>query len=133
MGENILDYHRLGVYTRRSRHGSSQKAISAKMDEAVMKEIEAERRTTGVTTNRLINMAVKWYLHQLDEARREAAHGTMGKNPPPMNEEQLVKYILCQLAESDRPRFLNYCKVRKASPLCIVGEAVSRLLDDYDK
>lgn len=133
MDKYILNYHRDRSSIGRSSHGSLQKAISAKIDCSLLADIEAERRTTGVTTNRLINMAVRWYLRELDEARRDAAHGTMVKNLPPMNEEDIVKYILPLLTDSDRPRFLNYCKVRKASPLCIVGEAVSMLLDDYDK
>lgn len=133
MDKYILNYHRDRSSIGRSSHGSLQKAISAKIDCSLLADIEAERQTTGVTTNRLINMAVKWYLRELDEARREAAHGTIGENLPLMNEDQALKYILPLLTESDRPRFLNYCKVRKASPLCIIGEAVRMLLDDYDK
>lgn len=133
MDKYILNYHFYHSSVGRSSHGSLQKAISAKIDCSLLDDIDAEKRTTGVTTNRLLNMATKWYLHELDEARREAAHGTMGKNQPTTTEEAAVKYILSELTAIDRMRFLNYCKVRKVSPLRIIGEAINRLLDDYDK
>lgn len=133
MDKCILNYHRNHSSIGRSSHGSLQKAISAKIDCSLLEDIEAERRTTGVPTNRLINMAVRWYLQELDEARREAAHGTKEKNLPTVTEEAAVKYILSRLTAIDRMRFLNYCKVRKVSPLRIIGEAINRLLDDYDK
>lgn len=133
MDKYILNYHHDKSSIGRSSHGSLQKAISAKIDCSLLEDIDAEKRTTGVTTNRLINMALGWYLRELDEARREAADGTMGKNLPLMDESQIEEYILPLLASDDRPRFMNYCRVRKASPLCIVGEAVKMLLDDYDK
>jgi hypothetical protein len=77
MDKYILNYHRDNCSIGRSSHGSLQKAISAKIDCSLLEDIDAEKRTTGVTTNRLINMALRWYLRELDEARREAAHGTI--------------------------------------------------------
>ena len=133
MDKYILDYHRENSSIGRNRIGSSQKAISAKIDCSLINDIEVERRITGVTTNRLINMAVKWYLQEIDEARREEAHRTMGKNLPPMNEEAAVKYILTDLPGNGYRRFLNYCKVLNASSLSVIGKAVMTLLDDYDK
>lgn len=131
--KDILYYHRKNSSTTRSSHGSSQKAISAKIDGGVLKDIEAERQTTGVTTNRLINMAVRWYLHELDKARREAAYSLKGKNLSFMSEDAAVKYILNLLSDHDQKRLLNIAKVKGLALELAIMDALEAYIDDYDK
>lgn len=52
-----------------------QHAISAKIDEDVNKEVDKEMSASGIKRNALINMALRWYLTELDEARRKSAQG----------------------------------------------------------
>ena len=76
MEKDILKYHQYRDSHGRSWHGSLQKPISAKIDYSIMDMVDAEIATTGVTRNRLINLALKWYLTELDEARRELVFGS---------------------------------------------------------
>ena len=69
MEKDILQYHRYGGSRERSLYGCQQKAISAKLDNNVSDMVDSEMKATGVSRNALINMALKWYLEELDEAR----------------------------------------------------------------
>lgn len=83
MEKDILQYHRYGGRRGRSYYGCQQKAISAKLDNNVSDMVASETRASGVSRNALINMSLKWYLEELDEARLLSASRTPG-----------VKYIL---------------------------------------
>lgn len=83
MEKDILQYHRYGGSRERSYYGCQQKAISAKLDNNVSDMVDSETRTSGVSRNALINMSIKWYLEELDEARLSSATRVPG-----------VKYIL---------------------------------------
>lgn len=78
MKKDILSYHYWGGSRRRSYYGCQQKAISAKLDNEVNDMVEAEVRTSGTSRNALINMSLKWYLEELDEARLLSATGASG-------------------------------------------------------
>ena len=71
MEKDIITYHRRGQYCERSYGNPTQIAISVKMDVSNMAAMDAEMKCTGTKRNRLINLAVKWYLQELDDARRE--------------------------------------------------------------
>jgi hypothetical protein len=79
MEKSILQYHRNGGSRRRSWHGCQQKAISVKLDNNVSDMVDSEIRAMGVSRNALINMSLKWYLEELDEARRLSAAYPPGK------------------------------------------------------
>lgn len=83
MEKDILQYHRYGGSRERSYYGCQQKAISAKLDNNVSDMVDSEMKATGVSRNALINMSLKWYLEELDEARRLMA-----------TQEPGMKYIL---------------------------------------
>lgn len=70
MEKDILQYHRYGGSRERSYYGCQQKAISAKLDNNVSDMVASETKASGVSRNALINMSLKWYLEELDEARR---------------------------------------------------------------
>lgn len=75
MENDIITYHRCHGTHARSYFGADQVAISAKIDSHNMAAMEAEMAATGVKRNRLINLAIKWYLEELDNARRRVAEG----------------------------------------------------------
>lgn len=72
ISKDILQYHSTERYYRREAGKISQKAISVKLDNTAVAALDEEARCTGVPRNRLINMAVMWYLSELDTARYEA-------------------------------------------------------------
>lgn len=72
MSKEILQYHQTERYHSKAAGKVTQKAISVKLDYTAAAAIEAEVRCTGVSRNRLINMAIVWYLAQLDVARFES-------------------------------------------------------------
>lgn len=78
MEKDILQYHRYGGSRGRSYYGCQQKAISAKLDNKVSDMVDSEMRASGVSRNALINMSLKWYLDELDEARLQRASQTPG-------------------------------------------------------
>lgn len=50
--------------------GICQKAISAKLDYEVLEAMEMEREVTGMTRNRMLNVAVMTYCDLQDTIRR---------------------------------------------------------------
>lgn len=75
MTKDIITYHRYRDSHGRSPHDVCQKAISAKIDLDIMEMVDMECFTGGIARNRLINLALKWYINELDEARRIVAGG----------------------------------------------------------
>ena len=126
MEKDILRYHRFQDSHGRSWHGSLQKAISAKIDNSIMDMIDAEVSTTGVTRNRLLNLATKWYLTELDEARKRAALGSPGQ-----------KYILTvdmsDMAVGELETLRNISHAMGCTMERLVLHAINVMVHDYDK
>lgn len=72
---DILRYHRRGGSRERSVYQPQQRAISAKIDDDIDDEVDKEMRSSGIKRNALINMSLRWYLVELDKARRRSAEG----------------------------------------------------------
>lgn len=70
---DILRYHRRGGSRERSVYQPQQHAISAKIDDDIDDEVDKEMQASGIKINALINMSLRWYLVELDEARRRSA------------------------------------------------------------
>lgn len=126
MKKDILTYHRYQDSHGRSWCGSQQKAISAKIDNSTMDMINSEVAVSGVTRNRLLNLSVKWYLTELDDARRRVASGSSGQ-----------KYIL-NVDLSDLPtgeiEALDYiCHGMGCTMERLVLNAVRVMVKYYDK
>lgn len=74
--QDIITYHRIGGGRGPSYYGVEQKAIGCKLDLATLHKVEAEQSVSGIKKNALINMALEWYLDELDEERSRVAHGS---------------------------------------------------------
>ena len=72
---DILRYHRRGGSRERSAYQPQQRAISAKIDDDIDNEVDKEMQASGIKRNALINMSLRWYLAELDEARRRSTEG----------------------------------------------------------
>lgn len=72
---DILRYHRYKGSRGRSMWQPQQRAISAKIDNDIDAEVMKEMSASGIKRNTLINISLRWYLAELDEARRRSAEG----------------------------------------------------------
>lgn len=126
MEKDILKYHHNGGSRERSYYGCQQKAISAKLDNNVSDMVDSETRASGVSRNALINMSLKWYLEELDEARRLRATGVPG-----------VKYILdvdmADLTCGELESLEFIAKTMGCTMEVIVRNAVKVMLQDYNE
>lgn len=126
MDNDIITYHRYHDSRGRSYYGVDQVAISAKIDSGNMKAMEAEMAATGVKRNRLINLAVKWYLNELDDARRRICEGGWAQ-----------KYILnidpSNLTCGELEKLDNICRGMGCTKERFVQHALRTALMDYDK
>lgn len=81
---------------------------------------------SGVTRNRLLNLSVKWYLTELDDARRRVASGS-----------PVQKYILnvdmSDLTTGELETLGNICHGMGCSMEVLVLNAVKVMLQDYGK
>lgn len=133
MKRNILTYHRWNNSRGRSRFGVYQHPISAKIDIPTWGMIEDEQRTSGIKINSLINLAVKWYIEELDEARHAASCGTHAENPEGVTAESFVKYILAQLTEYEADKLKHICKGLRISLEDLPLHLVREMLENYDE
>lgn len=126
MKKDIITYHRYRDSRGRSYCGADQVAISAKIDSGNMAAMDAEMYASGIKRNRLINMAVKWYLEELDEARREICEGG-----------HIGKYILnvdvSDLPAEELERLDHICKGFGCTKERFALHALRLALRDYDK
>lgn len=126
MDNDIITYHRYHDGHARSYFGADQVAISAKIDSHNMAAMDAEIAATGVKRNRLINLAIKWYLEELDNARRRVSEGYSS-----------TKYIL-NVDASDLPtgeleKLGHICRGFGCTKERFALHALGLALRDYDK
>lgn len=126
MEKDILRYHQFQDSHGRSWHGSLQKAISAKIDNSIMDMIDAEVSTTGVTRNRLLNLATKWYLTELDEARKRTALGSPGQ-------KYILNVDMSDMAVGELETLRNICHGTGCTMERLVLHAINVMVHDYDK
>lgn len=126
MDNDIITYHRYKSCGTRSYYGTDQVAISAKIDAANMTAMEAEIAATGIKRNRLMNMAIKWYLEELDNARRRVAEGY-----------NITKYILnvdvSDLSTGELEKLEQICRGFGCTKERFALHALGLALRDYDK
>ena len=132
MKDNILNYHRWNSDRGRSRFGVSQHPISAKIDILTGGMIQDEQRTSGVKINSLINLAVKWYIEELDEARHATACGIHAENSEGVTKDQAIKYILNQLTDYEADKLKHICKGLRIPLEDIPLHLVREMLENYD-
>lgn len=133
MTTDIINYHNYRGSRGRSWNGSSQRPISAKIDNWLWDEVQKEKAATGTPANTLINLALRWYLAELDEARRARAQGRHFQNLDGGTPENALKYTLKELTieEADKLRFI--CKGLGLPLQDIPLHMVRKLLNNYDK
>lgn len=126
MKKDIITYHRYRNSHGRSWRDSMQTAISAKIDDDVMEMVDAECHCSGIKRNRLINLALRWYIEELDEARRDVC-----------NEKKNEKYILnvdiSDLTTGELEMLDHICRGFGCEKEVIVKHLVRMMLHDYDK
>lgn len=126
MDNDIITYHRYHDSRGRSYSGADQVAISAKIDSGNMAAMEAEMAASGVKRNRLINLAIKWYLRELDNARREVCERAAAG-----------KYILnvdaSSLPTGELEKLDHICRGYGCTKERFALHALELALRDYDK
>lgn len=126
MKTDILSYHRWLDSHGRSWHDPQQKAISAKIDHGTWNMMEAECNASGVKRNRLINMAVKWYINQLDDARRMVAECGYP-------DKYILNIDMSTLPVEELERFRHICNGFGCDAATLIRHAVRIMIADYDK
>ena len=126
MEKNIITYHRYHDSRGRSFYGVDQVAISAKIDSSNMAAMDAEMNASGVKRNRLINLAVKWYLEELDEARRKECEGRLA-------EKYTLSMDMSGLSVGELENLDHICRGLGCTKEVFALHALSLALQDYDK
>lgn len=131
--KDILTYHRYGGSRGRSWQGSLQTAISARIDNRVMEEMEKESSATGVKRNALINMALTWYLQELDEARRCASINVYTQEAQ-LNRTSSHERLLCmELTCGEISKLGHICKSLGTNVDDLTTRLVRKMLEEYDQ
>lgn len=126
MKNNILDYHRWLDSHGRSWHDPMQHAISAKIDNKTFEMAEEECRVSGVKRNRLINLALKWYIRELDEAREKSALGNI-------DDKYILNVDMAYLTGEELDALQHICRGFGCSQDVLVRHLIRMMLQDYDK
>lgn len=126
MKKNIITYHRYHDSRGRSYYGSDQVAISAKIDSGNMAAMDAEMATSGVKRNRLINLAIKWYLEELDEAREKSVSGNV-------DNKYILNIDMSEMAVDEIDALQHICRGFGCSQDTLVRHLIRMVVRDYDK
>lgn len=126
MERDIITYNRRGQFCERSYGSATQTAISAKMDASTMAAMDAEMECTGVKRNRLINLAVRWYLEELDNARRERCVASS-------REKYILNIDTSDLATGELEKLDQICLGFGCTKERFALHALGIALRDYDK
>lgn len=127
--KDILTYHRQGG--NRGRHISlNQLAISARLDSDVAYLLDGEMAASGTKRNALLNLAARWYITELDEARRAHAHGGTGVDGTMSTSHE--RLLTGTLTASELSKLHHIAASLNISVDELVERLVHKLLDEYD-
>lgn len=122
---DILRYHRYKGSRGRSMWQPQQRAISAKIDDDIDAEVTKEMGASGIKRNTLINISLRWYLAELDEARRRSSEGYSS-----------IKYILNidmkDLTCEELEKLKHICRGLGCSEERFIINLLHMALKDYD-
>lgn len=122
---DILRYHRRGGSRERSAYQPQQRAISAKIDDDIDNEVDKEMQASGIKRNALINMSLRWYLAELDEARLRSAEAGCR-----------MKYILnldmANFTGEEMEKLKHICRGFGCSEEHFAANLLHMALKDYD-
>lgn len=129
--EDILEYHRSKRYRGSYYGGSNQRAISARIDHCVMRELDLECAASGQKRNGVINKAIRWYITALDDARRAQAQGGTGVDGTvSASHEQL---LVASLTASELSKLRHIATALNVSVDELVERLLYKLLDEFDR
>lgn len=131
--QDILTYHRSGGGRGPSYYGPEQKAIGCKLDLAILDKVEAEQDVSGIKKNALINMALKWYLDELDEERSRVAHGTPGQKYILQSGNTLDSFLAKHMTCGEVDELNHICRQMGASLESITEKVLRHFIEDYRK
>lgn len=126
MEKNIITYHRYHDSRGRSYYGVDQVAISAKIDNPIMAMVDAECNCTGIKRNRLINIALEWYLEELDEAREKSALGNV-------DDKYILSIDMADLTGEELNALQHICRGFGCDQATLVRHLIRMMVGDYDK
>ena len=128
--EDILEYHRAKRYRGSYYGGSNQRAISARIDHYVMRELDLECAASGQKRNGVINKALHWYITALDDARRAHAHGCTGVDGTMSTSHE--RLLTGTLTASELSKLHHIASSLNISIDGLVDRLMRKLLDEYD-
>lgn len=91
-----------------------------------MDMIDSEVAASGVTRNRLLNLSVKWYLTELDDARRRVASGSPGQ-------KYILNVDMSDLTTGELETLGHICHGMGCTMEVLVLNAVKVMANDYNK
>lgn len=128
--KDILTYHRQGG--DRGRHTSpNQLAISARLDSDVANMLDEEMAASGTKRNALINLAARWYITALDDARRAHTHGATGEHGTMSTSHE--RLLTDTLSPSQLAKLHHVATALNVSVDELVERLVHKLLDEFDR
>lgn len=122
---DILSYHHYRGSRGRSGWQPQQRAISAKIDNDVDEEVTKEMGASGIKRNTLINISLRWYLAELDEARRRVAEGLSSS-------KYTLNVDLTDFAVGELEKLKHICRGFGCSEERFVVNLLRMALKDYD-
>lgn len=126
MKKDIITYHRWFDSHRRSWHDPMQHAISAKIDNKTFEMAEEECRVSGVKRNRLINLALKWYIQELGEAREKRVLENI-------DDKYILKIDMADLTGEELDALQHICRGFGCNQDVLVRHLIRIMIQDYDK
>lgn len=131
--KDILTFHRYGGSRGRSPYGCLQTAISARIDNRVMVEMAKEISATGMKRNSLINMALTWYLQELDEARRNASCNVYTQDSTQRGISSHERLLCMELTCGELSKLEHICKSLGTNVDDLTTRLVRKMLEEYDQ
>lgn len=110
-----------------------QKAISAKLDNEVLRLIDAEASVSGRKRNRLLNDAVLHYSKYLDDERRRKAGGRSGAARGTNRAEEIGKYILDNLTTGEHENIQFTARACGTTEEHLMLLLISRGLEEFKR
>lgn len=131
--KDILTYHRYGGSRGRSPYGSLQTAISARIDNTTMTDLDMEASASGLKRNAIINLAIKWYIQELDEARRYTSCNVYTQDSTQHGVASHERLLCKELTCGEISKLAHICKSLGTNVDDLTTRLVRRMLEEYDQ
>lgn len=131
--QDIITYHLTGGMRGPSYYGPEQKAIGCKIDLGILDMVEAEQAVSGVKKNALINMALKWYLDELDEERSRKTHGSAASKYILQSGSTLDSFLAKHMTCGEVDELNHICRQMGVTIDGITEKVLRHFIEDYRK